>query len=77
LRQIFGLSGVGWIKITRNQNKQKNKLKNPIQNEVERKTWKNIQKGKKKTTCETNINSTKGISSKNQVKNEWIVGSGS
>jgi len=47
LRQIFGLSGVGWIKITRNQNKQKNKLKNPIQNEVERKTWKNIQKGKK------------------------------
>jgi len=48
LRQIFGLSGVGWIKITRNQNKQKNKLKNPIQNEVERKTWKNIQKGKKK-----------------------------
>jgi len=46
LRQLFGLSGLDWIKITRNQNKQKNKLKKPIQSEVE-KHGKTIQKRKK------------------------------
>jgi len=66
---------VVWIQITRNQNKQKNKLKNTIQNEVE-KHGKTIQKRKKLKRVKT-YKQYKMYLIQNQVKNEWIVGSGS